>query len=291
MKLLFILITMILTLACNQSIIKIDGRKLTTSEELQAMIQKGEAVFIKDAVFEEDINFDQIGRHHITGKGNAITEIPVAIVFENCVFKGKITGHQNLADGVSLRTRFLGSLSFEGCLFEKSVDLNGAIFSAPNFWRKNLFRKNLNITGSIFEHHFSISENIIDGEFRSNQVRFRGGVDFFGSEFNGITFFQGSIFYEDALFLNTTFRDNLDFTLSRVLGGLYFNYSTIKGRSFFNGSNWGGRVEFNSANFQNSVEFKRVQFSQQPEFNKTLFNNSPDIQESTILTKIQFNFS
>ncbi len=291
MRLLILLIPILFILGCNQAMVKIDGRQVMSSEDLKSMIQKGNSIFIKDAVFKENIHFEQITRVHVTGKGNAITEIPVSIVFENCVFMGKITAHSNLQEGVKLRTQFTGSLSFEGCLFEKPVRLNGAIFKSPGFWRKNLFRADVDITGALFDHHFSFTENMLDGQFRSNQTRFRSSADFFGSEFNGITFLQGSIFSEDALFLNTTFNGSLDFTLSRVFGGLYFNHSKINGRALFNGSKWSDRVEFNSVDFKSTVEFKRVEFIQRPEFHKANFKKTPDFQDASILIRNQFHFS
>jgi uncharacterized protein YjbI with pentapeptide repeats len=288
MKLLVLIALTAFLAGCSNSFSRKDNPSSYGMAHLIELVKKAEPIYLEGLVFEEQIDLYRLGTSSKLSGRTSAADVGVPIYFKNCTFEKGIRSYTTTEDQAIISI-FKG-LSFEGCTFNGTVDMTGAIFKSPVYWQNNIFKDGIKLNGATFEHLFSFIANIVYGNWNSNQTIFRGKADFYESSFNDISFFQGAQFNGTANFAKCSFLDNTDFTLTRTRDDLFYTYAHFYGRTWFNGSEWSGKAEFHDTKFEGETHFDRVRTFREPDFRSTAFSVDPTFDNFTIALTNQFNY-
>lgn len=290
MKLFFIFWMVLLIWSCKDQHLTVNDRKVITSDQIAKKIEKGEPLYFKDYHFTEDLDFTKMGSRYVLGKGMSEALIKVPMVFENCVFEKKITSYAS-ADGINTRTRFEYGLSFEGCQFDDEINLSNAVIMGQAFWRRSLFRKDVNIRGIDIRDLFSFNKSVVEGDLQGHQIKISSTFDCFELEVLGNLFFQGAEFGGDCIFSNIKIHGTADLTLVEYRGDFFTNYSEFKKQVWFNRSVWWARAEFLNTQFQDNCHLKNATFYVNPRFDGAEFNAESNLEGTTVLDRKSFQLT
>lgn len=290
MKLIYILTGLLTLLGCNDQYLTPEGRKVISSDQLAQKITSGNPLYLKDYQITEDIDFTLMGDRYLIAKGMYECFIEVPVVFENCVFEGEVLGYSS-GETAAMRTRFKLGISFEGCLFKEGVNFSNAVISGPAMWRKNIFQKDLNISGLNCGEVFSLNGSTVEVELKAHQSNFSAQADFFQLEVLGDVFFQGTSFRGDCILSNVKIHGSGDFSLLNFNANFFANYSEFNGTVWFNRSIWRGRSEFHNTRFEDKSHFKYTTFTTEPRFNGSSFAMPADTEGSKIYQFTSFQLT
>jgi hypothetical protein len=149
----------------------------------------------------------------------------------------------------TLRTHWLGDVTFDDCHFHDDVVIDETEFSGEAWFERCVFHRGASFDRSKFKKYcsFSRSKFIISSSFGT--ARFEGEVRFDDTYFRRGASFHGSVFEMFSAFYNTEFGGHADFYGARSEGGL-----TLTG-----------------ARFKEAPNFAQTSFSEAPRLDDTKF--------------------
>lgn len=206
-------------------------------------LRAGQDIFIRGETFEEDVDFSEILGHFIYSGDLSQATCNANIVFEDCTFKGRLTGSKKNDKGWS-STFFDKNVTFVNCDFEDEVIFRKSVFQRGARFLSNTFFKDVNFEEVSFRGAAVFQENHFFEDTRFQNAVFHEPVTFFKTFFHRYAGFQGCRFYDHAQWSQIQILGYGDFTITEFDRDFIFNYAECPGKVIFDHSFFRKRAEW-----------------------------------------------
>ena len=228
---------------------------------IMSNVKKGKPVHLVNKIIMGDLDFTDVAKHHILNANMLQCDVQSNILFENCIFMGKVTANGKRGN-TAIQTRFMSNLIFTGCDFRGVVDFdNATVFGMVNFSRTT-FREDAsfnNLAAWAKDSYFS--EMKAEKRFTMIYASFAGNLTFLNAAFAGVASFQETSTNGKLVFNNSVFNERAGFDMMQTLGNAFFNYTRFEKFTDFSQSRFFGVVEFLNANFEQNANFVKTKFA------------------------------
>ena len=254
----------------------------TSQNNLTDDLKQGTTIYIKDSVFTEDINLNEILDFTQTKLGEKRAFVKGNVIFDNCVFKG-MDFYENI-EGINYVVEFKKNMIFKKCLFQGVVDFSYSVFNNDFSFQNCEFIEPLTMSNTHFKgRNTDFSSSVFHNEVKITNALFDNNLQFLRTTFE-----------ENAIFQNTTVKGNANFGGSIFMkftefGGTYFfqklnmNMMTFLGKTNFSNMNVYGMASFNNTKFEDKVIFKRTFFHAYTNIASCEFSKGYELKESNFL--------
>lgn len=276
MKQLLIFITILLsaTSACTET--------NQNHKNLENQLREGKDVFIENETFVDVVDFTAILRLNMVSEVLQQTRYVSSITFKNCVFEKSVLGFSTNKEGGKSSTFFQGNLSFIGCTFKDAINFRACTILGKTLFSGSMFEKSANFEECTFFQQANFNRCIFHGELRSQNANFMQQANFLDAEFDVVSSFQGTTFNSTAQFSNTKFYGYADFSLVNWNGDCFFNYAEFLDQSVFSSSNFRQDAAFIGVVFDKS-EISNCTFLGKPIFSKPTIKNHLQMENNFYL--------
>lgn len=264
-----LLLTIILSTACAST-----GQDQDL-KNLEKQLRTGRDIFFENKTFKEELDFTGILQSNPVSDVMQQTRYIASITFKNCVFEKEVRAFTMDDKGMKKCALFQGNVSFLGCTFKEPVTFRACSILGKAVFTASLFEQTANFEECSFFQQAWFNRCIFHGELRFQNAFFMQQAGFLDAQSDKGSSFQGTTFNTTAQFSNTRFFGYTDFSLVNWNGDCFFNYAEIKGRSVFS-----------SADFKQDAAFIGVVFDQSEIMNCSFFGKT-DFSKSSATTKIQ----
>ena len=177
------------------------------------------------------------------------------------------------------------SFSFQKCVFESEILLEGTEIHNVLRFSKCTFNKNVDCIKATFRNFLSFSESTFEQhafftwatfskgtQFLNNM--FKGMVDFQSCHFNNETSFSRTIFEQKVSFSKTIFEQKVSFDNIVFHNNANFDNTEFHGEANFNVATFKMETSFLSSIFKKDIQFKGITFDKHVRFDGAEFGDS-----------------
>jgi|GEM_PF-6120240 len=208
-----------------------------------------ENIYISGETFSDTIDFTDLFLVSHLGSGKREVNVPVNIVFENCIFNAPVKAAKEDSKGWIL-TFFGKNVTFINCDFKEEFNFRGTTIAGNLVLTSNTFYKTARLQG------FSTRGQAI---IRSNH--FFEDALFQGSKFHDATNFHETYFHKTVNFQGSYFHDNMQWSLIRILGYGDFTLTDFNRDFIFNYTECPGTIVFDHSFFRKRADIVGSKFN------------------------------
>jgi uncharacterized protein YjbI with pentapeptide repeats len=229
--------------------------------EVLKKINRGEAVYYKDAVITGDLDLTKLKNMKLRASGERgnkntkeyISTVKAPLTFINCTFKGNVLAYYNPSSAGKwnevYNTNFDTEVRFESCVFEEASAFKYSEFREGASFINTLFNEEALFKYSKFKESANFSSATFKNEANFKYVKFPVSVSF-----------SGAAFGEEANFKYAHFRKGVSFQKADFNGLANFKYAEIFNRFNLKGANFKGGEDFKYTKLNNkSVSLTTLQ--------------------------------
>ncbi|MCF8261192.1 MAG: hypothetical protein K9J12_10485 [Melioribacteraceae bacterium] len=265
-------------------IIFLCGYALSAQTNFSDDLRCGTDIFIRDAVFEEDVDLTEICEFTDFTTSQKLCEINSNIIFDNCTFQN-FTAFRS-GDTLKYIIQFNKNLIFSNCYFNGNLNLADTKIVGEFSLKSSTIAKSLNLSGAwILGKISDFSGMRCFGITKISNSIFENRVNFLNAVFDDMVIFQHSVFKGKAIMGAVNFNDSVVFSNALFFQNLLLSKSEFHKKSFFNYLDVRGSAEFNDTEFKLDPEFNHARFLGLAIFNGSNINSNSLNESAFFLTK------
>lgn len=205
-------------------------------------------VYISGETFSDTIDFTNFFLTSYLGSGKREVDIPVNIVFKNCIFNAPVRAAKE--DSIGWVLAFFGkNVTFIDCDFKEEFNFRGATIAGNLVLSSNTFYKTARLEGFSVRGQAVIRNNHFFEDALFQDSKFHGAANFYETYFHKTVNFQGSYFHDNVQWSLIRILGYGDFTLTDFNRDFIFNYTECPGTIVFDHSFFRKRADIVGSKF------------------------------------------